>query len=373
MGWRFFLDSGVQNFYFLSVFSVFLPILRVMEQELSDRQREILRLVVCNFIATASPVASRYLSRHHELSLSAATIRNELADLEEMGYVTHPHTSAGRIPTDKGYRFFIDWLMNPERLSEREIGDIRITLEGAAEPDSIFHIAAKLVGSISHQLSVVSSPHLQTSVLDHIDLIPLSSNRLFVLLAIRAGIVRTITMEVTTEISSEKLSIVARMLTERLSGLTLQTIRDTFVERVKDFQDEQTGLISLFMKTKDRIFDDSKEREKLHIGGTQSLIEQPEYGNPENVRKIIQLINDEVALVNALEKGGGDARQEGVSITIGHEHGEEALKNYSIIVATYKVGEGIGSIGVIGPTRMNYAKVIPLVHHIAAEVSASLK
>lgn len=344
-----------------------------MEQELNERQREILRLVVCNFIATAMPVASRYLARHHELSLSAATIRNELSDLEEMGYVTHPHTSAGRVPTDKGYRFFIDWLMNPERLTEKEIGNIRITLETAAEPDSIFHIAAKLVGSISHQLSVVSAPHLQSSVLDHIDLIPISSSRVFVLLAIKAGIVRTITMEIQTEVSADKLATVARMLTERLSGLTLETIRDTFVDRVKDFQDEQTGLISLFMKTKDRIFDDSKEREKLHIGGTQSLIEQPEYGNPENVRRIIQLINDEPALASALELGGADSRQEGVSITIGREHGEEALKNYSIIVATYKVGEGIGSIGVIGPTRMNYAKVIPLVNHIAAEVSASLK
>jgi heat-inducible transcriptional repressor len=180
-------------------------------------------------------------------------------------------------------------------------------------------------------------------------------------------------MEVITEISHTELVSVARMLNERLHGLTLETIRDTFADRVKDVREDSAGLISLFIRSVDKIFDDTVERERLHIGGTQSLVEQPEYENPDNVRNILDVINNEGALIKLLDRSERQIRDDGVAISIGEEHSEAQLKNYSIVISVYNVENIQGSIGVIGPKRMNYAKVVPLVHYLAEEVSSSLR
>jgi heat-inducible transcriptional repressor len=343
-----------------------------MSQELTERQKEILRYVVCNYIVTTRPVASRYIARHEELGLSPASIRNTLADLEELGYITQPHLSAGRIPTDKGYRFFVDWLVELQPLSSGEKGDIRSRLGEANEADEVLHETAKILGVISHQLSIVSAPHLTMAVLAHLELISVSSNKIFVILTVRSGIVKTITMEVTSEISQERLSAISGLLNERLSGLTLEAIRDTFALRVKDFRDEKTGIIDMFIRSADKIFDDAPERERLHISGTRSLVEQPEYGDPDNVRSIIELINNEGKLASVIERNDRVVARGGISVSIGTEHGDDRLKNYSVVMSVYTVDELRGTIGVIGPKRMNYAKVIPLVNYLAEEVSSSL-
>lgn len=344
-----------------------------MDISLTERQKEILRYVVSEYIRTAVPVGSRTISKHHTLHLSAASIRNTLADLEEMGYLTQPHTSAGRIPTDLGYRFFIDSLMGKTLLTQSEKGAIKRQLEGMPDADRLFRQTAKLLGEISHQLSVVSPPHLKSGVLEHLELIAVSSSKIFVVLTIKSGIVKTITMEVRTELTQDDLISVARILNERLHGLTLETIRDTFAERVKDVREESTGLINLFIRSAEKIFDDTTERERLHIGGTHSLVEQPEYENPDNVRNILDIINNEEVLLKLLERSEQQIRDDGVAISIGNEHSEEQLKNYSIVVSVYSVDDIQGTIGVIGPKRMNYAKVIPLVHYLAREVSSSLR
>ncbi len=343
-----------------------------MEHELNEREREILRYVVYRFIESASPVASRYISKHHSLDLSAATIRNVLSDLEDLGYIAHPHTSAGSIPTDKGYRYFVNWLMEIQQLTHFEKGDIKKHFDKVIESNDLLREAAKLLGSISHQLSVVSSLHLGTGVLERLELMSVASHRILVVLEVKSGIIKTITMEIPMEISMTSLQNVSQFLNERLCGLTLQTIRDTFVERVKDFSNDNSGLIQAIIRSSDRIFDDSNEREKLHIGGTQLLLEQPEFNEPDNIRTIIELINDENVLANVIEPSAFVAGINDVTIAIGEEHGNTKLKNYSIILKTYKVGDVQGTIGILGPKRMNYSKVIPLVEYVAQEVSSSL-
>jgi heat-inducible transcriptional repressor len=343
-----------------------------MEKDLNEREKEILKYVISDFISNAIPVASRQIVKDHDLGLSPATIRNTLADLEDRGYVTHPHTSAGRIPTDKGYRFFVDWLMEIEQISSHEKGGIKKAFENAVQTDEILHQTAKLLGTISHQLGIVSGPHLKSSIMERLELIAVSSNRLLIILTVKSGIVKTITMEAQTVLSPESLVYIARLLNERLGGLTLETIRDTFADRVKDFQHEHPELLNIFIRAADKIFDDAKEREKLHIGGTSFLIEQPEFDKPENMRTMIELINNEGVLIHVLESHEPLAEDKGVAISIGDEHGEENLKNYSIIVSTYRAGSVMGSIAIIGPKRMNYPKVVPLVNYIAGEVSTLL-
>jgi heat-inducible transcriptional repressor len=343
-----------------------------MAEELNDRQRAILRCIVDHFIETAVPIASQYIAMHHDFSLSPATIRSVMADLENLGYVTHPHISAGKIPTDKGYRLFVDSLMTAEPVSTDEQGAIRDQLETLTEVDELLHQTAKLLGSISHQLSIVSSPHLKSGILERMELIAVAANRIFIVLTVKSGIVKTITIEVFTEIPREKLEQITRFLNERLTGLSLEVIRDTINERVCDFMDEETGLVSLVVKSAKRIFDDAKEREKLHIAGTQSLIEQPEYGDPDNVKNIIQFINQEEVVVDILDRQETQAKAEGVAVSIGDELGQESLKGHSIIVAPYRIGDVVGTIAIIGPKRMKYSRVIPLLNYVSDQLTTTL-
>jgi heat-inducible transcriptional repressor len=337
---------------------------------LNEREQSILHHVVHNYIQSAIPVGSRYISKHFESSLSAASIRNVMADLEELGFLSHPHTSAGRVPTDLGYRFYIDYLMEMQQLGDDEKLRIRQQLDQTNDADEMLRETSKLLGKISHQLSIVTSPHLSSGVFEKIELIPITGSKLLVVISIRTGIVRTIMMEVGVEVRRDHLDQVGRLLNERLSGLTLHEIRDSFVDRVRDMQSEQTGLIRLFIESVDQLFTDSKERDKVMIGGTKNIIEHPEFIDPKNFRSVIELIENEDIIVHLLEKH--DELQKGFVVTIGTENKDETAKEYSFVTAIYDVEGVTGRVGIIGPTRMNYSKVIPLVDYVAQTIAKML-
>jgi heat-inducible transcriptional repressor len=335
--------------------------------ELTEREKTVLRCVVRDFIETAVPVGSRYISKRHEdeLGLSAATIRNVLSDLEYLGYINHPHTSAGRVPTDLGYRFYLDWLMEKETLSEEEQKRIRENLQSAEEEEELFKQASKILSRVSQQLCVVTSPYLRRGIFDRLELVQISTTRLMVIISLKMGLVRTLMMEVPSEIPRERLEEITRFLNERLSGLTLDQIRESFAERVKDVSDETSGLIRLFIDSVDKLFVPGKA-ERVHIAGTDVIVEHPEFENPKNFRSIIELISNEEIIIHVLEK---NIQPEGVKVTIGHENKDEKLRDYSVITGTYTVGTVQGTIGVIGPTRMQYARTIPLVDYVAKTIS----
>jgi heat-inducible transcriptional repressor len=339
-------------------------------QTLNEREQSILHHVVYNYIQTAIPVGSRYISKHFESSLSAASIRNVMADLEELGFLSHPHTSAGRVPTDLGYRFYIDYLMEMQQLSDDEKLRIRQQLDQANDADEMLRETSKLLGKISHQLGIVTSPHLSSGIFEKIELIPIASSKLLVVISIRTGIVRTLMMEIGVEIRRSHLEEVGRLLNERLSGFTMLEIRDSFVDRVKDVKGEHAGLIRLFIESVDQLFTDSKERDKFLIGGTKNIIEHPEFVDPKNFRSVIELIENEDIIVHLLEKH--DELQKGFVVTIGSENKDETAKEYSFITGTYDAEGVTGRVGIIGPTRMNYSKVIPLVDYVAQTIAKML-
>jgi heat-inducible transcriptional repressor len=211
---------------------------------------------------------------------------------------------------------------------------------------------------------------LSSGIFDRIELIPIASSKMLVVISIRSGIVRTIMMEVGVEVRREHLDQVGRIMNERLAGLTLKEIRDSFVDRVRDVQDDKTGLIRLFVESVDQLFTDSKEREKVLIGGTKNIIDQPEFVDPKNFRSVIELIENEDIIVHLLEKH--DELQKGFVVTIGSENKEESTKEYSFVTATYDVAGVTGRVGIVGPTRMNYGKVIPLVDYVAQAIARML-
>lgn len=339
-----------------------------MANELTERERTVLRYVVHDFIETATPVGSRYISKRHEddLGLSSASIRNIMSDLEYLGYINHPHTSAGRVPTDHGYRFYLDSLMELENLPAGQQKAIRENLDLVEEIDVMLKESSRVLGKISHQLCIVTSPHLDSGILEKIELVPITGNRLLVIISIKSGLVRTLMLEVGSEVPREKMEQLARFLNERLGGLTLQQVRETFLERVKDAKNEETGLIRLFIDSVDKLFAPNRA-EKIHIAGAEKVIEQPEFVNAEHFRSVIELINDEEMIIHVLEKN--EAQPHEVKVSVGGENEDDKLKPYSIITASYKAGDVVGSIGIIGPKRMAYARTIPLVDYVARTIS----
>ncbi|ACF14279.1 heat-inducible transcription repressor HrcA [Chloroherpeton thalassium ATCC 35110] len=349
-------------------------------RELTEREKEILGLIIQNFILTASPVGSRYLAKHSDLGLSDATIRNVMADLEERGFIAQPHTSAGRLPTDKGYRFYVDTIMmvrslsQPERRKiDRDIENIVKTAKG--ESSELLRETSRILGKLSQQLGFVLSPKLSAGVFEKLDIVSLSSNKIMVVLSIRSGFVKTIMLEVKSLVMQEKIDELVSNLNERLSGLTLEQIKYTFKERVAGFDDE-TGLLRVFIDSAERMFTDVPDMDRLHISGTENIIGQPEFGQPEKIRGIVEMTQNENVIVHLVE----DAHQEnylasikdGVKIIIGKENRDSKINDCSIVTAQYEVGDVLGTIGVIGPTRMDYAKVIRVIDYIAKRLSDKL-
>ncbi len=335
---------------------------------LTDRERTVLHYIVHDFIETATPVGSRFISRRHGdvLGLSPASIRNVMSDLEYLGLIDHPHTSAGRMPTDRGYRFYLDSLMHKEKLSEAEVETIRKNLGAAEETEILLRETSRLLGKISHQIFAVTSPRLSSGTLEKLEIVPITGNRIMVILSIKSGLVRTIMMEAAAEIPREKLEDLARFLNERLCGLMLDEIRQTFHDRVRDVQEEGTGLIRLFIDSVDKVFS-VEASEKVHIGGADKVIEQPEFVNAKDFRGVIELINDEEMIIHILQKN--EAQPHEVSVRVGEENQDEKLRGYSVITSAYTMGEVGGTVGVIGPKRMPYARMIPLVDYVAKAIS----
>jgi heat-inducible transcriptional repressor len=322
---------------------------------------------VYNFIQTAVPVGSRYISKRDDIGLSPATIRNVMSDLEDLGYIGHPHTSAGRIPTDKGYRFYVNELMDIERLNEADRTVITKQLRGTIETDDVLNIASKILGTISNQLGVVSAPSITTGIFEKLELIQVSSTRLLVIISVRTGIVKTIMMEIRSEIAKSKLEQLAKLLNENLSGLTLKEIRDTFRDRVREYRNEESGLIRLFIDSVDKLFSENK-KEKIHIGGTKNILSQPEFEDTRHFKSIIELMENQDIIIHVLENREGNLK-----VTIGKENNSDDLKDFSLVSANYSAGDLSGSIGILGPKRMNYSKMIPLVDFVATTISAMLQ
>ncbi len=340
-----------------------------MTQELNEREKTVLRYLVHDFIETATPIGSRYISKRHEdvLGLSSASIRNVLSDLEYLGYLNHPHTSAGRVPTDLGYRFYLDRLMEMEQVPSSDKKKIKKNLDPTGiETDDILRETSRILGKISNQLSIVAGPQISSGSFEKMELVQVTTNRLMVILSVKSGLVRTILMEVYSEIPREKLDRVARILNERLCGLTIAQVRETFSERLSDVSGEETGLIRLFIDSVDKLFSSSKV-EKIHIGGAENVVLQPEFVNPKDLRGVVELINNEEIIIHVLEKN--EALPDEVRVAVGSENDDGKLEPYSVITSTYTIGDVTGSIGVIGPKRMAYAKMIPLVNFVAKSIS----
>jgi len=336
-----------------------------MNELLTDREKEVLKYVVENFIRSATPVGSRNVSKQTDLHLSPATIRNVMSDLEEMELLDTPHTSAGRIPTDKAYRYYVDILMDKERLSLNEEFSLKSQFDeknlNIMESNDLFVEASRILGKITHLLAIVSLPQISKGIFEKLEFVSISSNRILVVLNIKSGIIKTVIMEIESEITKLKLENLSSFLNERLQGLTLDQIRDSFIERLSDYKYREPELIQLFINSIDKLYNEEEKGNKIYVGGTGDIILQPEFENPKNFKDIINLAEDKNLVIHIFQNSNKTDNE--VFISIGNENVEEKLKNYSVVTTSYSVGDVRGNIGVIGPKRMNYGRMVSLLQY----------
>lgn len=342
-----------------------------MSETLSNREREVLKYVVLNFVKNALPVGSRVISKQSDLNLSSATIRNVMSDLEDMNLLQTPHTSAGRIPTDRGYRYFVDSLMDKEKLNTSEKNYIKNQLEENkkifSESEELFSETSKILAKISHQLTIVSQPFLSRGIFEKLELVLLSSSRILVVINIKSGIVRTLIMEIDSKVNKTQIQKLTSYLNEKLSGLTLKEIRDTFSERIQDCGERNYELMQLFINSIDKLYTEELKGTGIYIGGTGEIILQPEFDDPINFKSIIDVSEDKNLVIHILQSAAEESND--ISIKIGSENEDDKLKNYSIILSKYKYGDITGNIGIIGPKRINYGKIVSLIEYTSKLIS----
>lgn len=342
------------------------------EYQLRDREKAILRFVIHQFILTANPVGSRNVSKKYDLGLSPASIRNVMADLEDLGFLDHPHTSAGRVPTDKGYRVYVDSLMDPPLLEQtvKQIVDANL-YSAPNDTEELLRVTSSILSDLTNQLALVTYPKFEQAILEKIQIVQLSSSRILVVVSIKSGLVRTITLELDAEVKEEYVTSVQQFLNERLSGLRFAEIRATIEDRVKDFNSSTyRPIIRVFLDSVDKIFTDMRS-EKAIISGTKNIVKQPEFEDFKNLHSVIELIENKDIIIHFLDDEKQPGQKE-VSITIGGENREEKLSDYSMITKEYTVGDLHGTLGIMGPKRMDYSKIVAAVVYIAEQLTQEL-
>lgn len=341
--------------------------------ELSEREARILDTIIQLYVEHAEPAGSQAVAVRSELGVSSATVRNTMGDLEARGYLFHPHTSSGRVPTDLAYRVYVDRLMRHAPPSEAaverlktEVGAVSV---GGGPIEEILRRAAQVLGVLTQELGVAVAPALDRAILERLEIVRVSSERLLVVLTLESGFVRTIFVEVPTAVAPEVVEHVTRILNERLAGLPLREIRASVHERLRDADGtgRAAGLLNVFVAQREGVFD-AESNDSVLLGSAQLLAEQPEFASNERMRALLELTERRDLLRDAFEAH----RRRGVRITIGAENDDPRLAGLTVVTATYRRGELTGVVGVLGPTRMPYDKIIGLVDHTSRLVEGLL-
>ncbi len=342
-----------------------------MEFIISDRMRRVLSTIVEDYILTAEPVGSKTVSYKSSLSLSPASIRSIMAELEEMGLLYQPHTSAGRVPTEKGFRFYVDHILDVHELSREERDTIRSKVPShQGEAADIFRGISRILSSVSHYLGVVWAPRVDLVVLRHVEFVKLGAHLVLTLFVGSNGLVQNRIIEVEEDYPQPELDRLSDSMNSLLAGLTLQQVRDKLVEQMRQEKTTYDSLLEQALKLGDRQ-DSSLDESDVFIDGRTNILEDPEFSNVSRMRDLFRAFEEKATMVRLLDKC---MEPQGVKIAIGSESQIREIESCSLVTSTYSSGGKImGALGVIGPRRMNYSKVIPLVDFTAKVLSEALE
>ncbi len=338
-----------------------------MRQVLSERKQKILDAVINEYVTNAEPVGSRTIARRYSMKLSPATIRNEMADLEDMGLLEQPHTSAGRIPSHKGYRFFVDNLMGDFLLNKDEQNTIRDSLDKAREIEKVISEASRVLSAAARHTSLILGPQFRNSSFHQMKILPLNERQGLVVLITGLGFIKNRVIDLPKSLTAGELQQVVGYLNRKLFGLTIDQVTESLVNELKrDLFRRMELLEQAFLLLEESLKEEEKVR--VFLGGTTNILNQPEFMDVDKIKKFLNLFEQDHILSSLLE--GESEKKEGVIIRIGKENQLKDIHECTLVTCTFSIGKGsVGRLGVLGPTRMNYARVVSLVKFMARHLN----
>ncbi len=330
---------------------------------LRERQKELLGMIVDTYVETVNPVGSGTIAKRFRKALSPATIRNEMHGLEEREFITHPHTSAGRIPTDKGYRYYVDHLMPAPRVTSREtafiLNEYRKRMDNM---ETLIERTSRILSTLSEQAGFIVFPSFEESVLKRLEITPLGSHHLLVVWVTRNGFIQDRVIDMKEEIPEEELARLNSFLNQELSGLVLSEIKPRLSAKLKTAKDSLRSLYETAVSIVSAGFPQAAQK-KLSIEGSGNILQQPEFQDWDKSKRLFRTLEAKSSLLNVIESGPNTGR---VTIHIGIEHQCQDLWDCSVITAQYFVDDRkLGVLGILGPRRMPYGRVVSLVDYVS--------
>lgn len=337
---------------------------------LDERKKKILEAIVQDYICTAEPVGSRTLARKYSLGISPATIRNEMADLEEMGFLEQPHTSAGRIPSDTGYRYYVDFLMEKHDLTPEEEEYIAQALTSKLVAiEALIARTSELLSSMTNLTGMAMGPQLEGSVIQHVELLPLAAQKALLLVVTNVGAIQHRFLDIPESISGEDLKIISEALTRDLRGHTLDTVKRSMLQHVRDELAAYRRVLRMILDAVEEAMLRGRE-EKVYLGGAANILNQPEFQRDfKKVKGVLNVLETDKVLRQMLLEGQSDE----LVVRIGGENKAIGVPYFSLVTASYRVGDTVvGTIGLLGPTRMEYGRAVAMVRYTSSLLTEML-
>ena len=334
--------------------------------ELTERKLKILQAIISDYVKTAEPVGSRTLSKKYDLGISPATIRNEMADLEEMGYLTHPHTSAGRVPSDMAYRLYVNALMEKKELSREEKNIISQRLKSNLhEFEKTIEHAASVLSEITNLTSFALTPKKDEDALKFINLLPVDEKTIVLMIAAESGKISNTALNINSPYTEENLQLLAKTMTYNYKGKTIsEALTNNIIENFENDMAAMSGLAHDVMKTLEDMLNVN-----LYMEGLSNIFDIPEYNDLQKAKSFIEMLSQKDNFTRKLIE-----REDGVIVTIGEENADDIMNDCALITASYHVdGKLVGKIGVIGPTRMKYGEVTSVIEYMTDNLSDTFK
>lgn len=338
---------------------------------IEQRRKKVLGSIVESYIETAMPVGSRFISQRFRWTMSPATIRNVMADLEEMGLIMHPHTSAGRVPTDKGYRLYVDSLLEPKHLTrEEETLITKLINKGSRDFDALMQYASKAVSLITNVAGIVMTPRFKRNIFKHIEFIPIDSSHVLTVLMTRSGIVRNSMLDLESEFAKSELYRISEFLNQELEGMFLGDVKDYLTRRLLEERDSFYTFLkkAMLLLSAPSLF---RMEDRMYFDGATSLMLCPEFNDISKARLFLKVFEDKKDILDLFNE---DMEKEGIKVHIGRENTCKYIQDCTVVTCNYKIDDRIiGALGAIGPTRMEYGKVISAVRYLSELLGRALE
>ncbi|WP_307255929.1 heat-inducible transcriptional repressor HrcA [Oikeobacillus pervagus] len=335
---------------------------------LTDRQLLILQVIIDDFIRSAQPVGSRSLSKRKEIALSSATIRNEMADLEEMGFIEKTHTSSGRIPSEKGYRYYVDHLIHPQKLNGEEINKIRsLFAESIYEMEKVVQKSAKILSELTNYTAIVLGPEIKENKVKRLQIVPLNKETAIAIIVTNTGHVENRMFSLPPNMDAADIEKMINILNDRLIGVPIIELHDKIYKEVVVLLRQHIRNYDSILRT---IVDaiDIPFHEKLFFGGKANMLYQPEFHDIAKIQLLMEMIEQEKGIYHLIRQ-----IPTGIQVKIGKENENTAMEDCSLITSTYSIGmDQVGTIAILGPTRMEYSRVISLLDFLSHDMSRAL-